>query len=347
MYSEQYLIERIAAKIPSEKRLPRAISAKNGLIVGIGDDAAVLAGHGKQDWIVTCDAFLEDVHFLPNATPADSVGYKSLARATSDIAAMGAIPRFFFLTLAIPAARTGKWFDKFLQGMARAARELGLRLAGGDTTQFSSVAISLTVLGEVAHGRAITRSGARPGDLVYVSGPLGRAELGLRLLQSGIARASSHRALLRPHLYPQIRVDLGSWLARNRIASAMMDISDGLSTDLARLCAASRAGACIEAARIPTVYVPKLSAIARLKLDPLQMALHGGDDYELLFTVSPRNRAKLSRAPSFSHLTQIGEITRDKHILLLDLNGSAHPLRAMGWDPFARSKGKQLVCPRL
>jgi thiamine-monophosphate kinase len=340
MYSEQYLIERITAKIPSEKWLPRAISAKNGLIAGIGDDAAVLAGHGEKHWIVTCDAFLESAHFLSNATPADSAGYKSLARATSDIAAMGAIPRFFFLTLAIPAARTGKWFEQFLQGMARAARELGLRLAGGDTTQFSSVAISLTVFGEAPHGRTIPRSGALPGDLLYVSGPLGRAEFGLRLLQSGLALSSSHRALLRPHLYPRIRVELGSWLARNRVASAMMDISDGLSTSLSLLCTASRVGARIEAVRIPTARIPKSSAIARLKLDPLQMALHGGDDYELLFTISPLNRAKLARAPGFSQLAQIGEITRDKHILLLDSNGSAHPLRPMGWDPFVQSKGK-------
>ena len=199
----------------------------------------ILRERRKTDWVVTCDAFLEGVHFLPDATPADSVGYKSLARATSDIAAMGAIPRFFFLTLAIPATHTGNWFDQFLDGMARAARELGLRLAGGDTTQFSSVAISLTVLGEAAHGSAVARSGARPGDLIYVSGPLGRAELGLRLLQSGLAKASSHRALLQPHFYPRIRVELGTWLARNRIATAMIDISDGLSTDLARLCAAS------------------------------------------------------------------------------------------------------------
>src|SRR5581483_4356712 len=133
MYSEQYLIERIAAKIPSEKRLPRTISITNGLFLGIGDDAALLRSGRKIDWVVTCDAFLEEVHFLPNTTPADSVGYKSLARATSDIAAMGAIPRFFFLTLAVPAIRTGKWFDQFLNGMARAARELDLRLVGGDT----------------------------------------------------------------------------------------------------------------------------------------------------------------------------------------------------------------------
>lgn len=340
MYSEQYLIERIAAKIPSEKRLPRSISVKKGLLLGVGDDAAVLRGGRRTDWVVTCDAFLEGVHFIPGATPASSVGYKSLARATSDIAAMGAVPRFFFLTLAIPAARTGKWFDQFLQGMARAASELGLRLAGGDTTQFSSVAISLTVLGELAHRRAITRAGARPGDLIYVSGPLGRAELGLRLLQSGHARASSHRALLRPHLYPRIRPDLGSWLARNHVASAMMDISDGLSTDLARLCTASRVGARIDAALIPTARITDSSAITDLKLDPLHMALHGGDDYELLFTASPRNHAKLTRAPGFPQLAQIGEITRDKRILLLDSNGSASALRPLGWDPFAKTKRK-------
>jgi thiamine-monophosphate kinase len=338
MYSEQYLIERIAARIPSENGSPPAISAKNGLILGIGDDAAILAGMGEADWIVTCDAFLEGVHFLSNATPADSVGYKSLARATSDIAAMGGTPRFFFLTLAIPGARTGKWFDEFVRGMARAARGLGLRLAGGDTTQFSSVAMSITVLGEIRSGRAVTRAGARAGDLVYVSGPLGRAELGLRLLRSGLARPAADRALLRTHLYPRIRLELGSWLSRNRIATALMDVSDGLSTDLARLCAASGVGASIDAARIPAARIPDSPAIRRLKLDPLQMALHGGDDYELLFTVPPRNRAKLARAPGFSQMSQIGEITRDKRVLLFHSSGSAQPLRPEGWDAFAKSK---------
>jgi thiamine-monophosphate kinase len=340
VYSEQYLIERIAAKIPSEKRLPRPISAKNGLLLGIGDDAAVVAGRNSLDWVITCDAFLEGVHFLPEATPADSVGYKSLARATSDIAAMGAVPRFFFLTLAIPANRTGQWFDQFLQGMARAARELDIRLAGGDTTQFSSVAISLTVLGEARRGRTIARSGARPGDLIYVSGPVGRAELGLQLLQSGFGRLPRHRALLRQHFYPRIRGGLGSWLADNRIASAMMDVSDGLSTDLARLCTASRVGARIDAAHIPVPRIPASPAIVRLKLDPLQLALHGGDDYELLITLSPRNVAKLRRAPGFSQLTQIGEITRSKCILLVDSGGSTQSLHPEGWDPFAKPKRK-------
>ena len=291
-----------------------------------------------MDWASTCDAFLEGVHFLPKTTPPDSVGYKSLARATSDLAAMGASPRFFFLTLALPTSRTGRWLDNFLRGMARAARELGLRLAGGDTTQFPVVSISITVLGAIGQNLAVTRSGARPGDRIYVSGSLGGPQLGLELLRRKAGRSTRYRHLVQPHLYPQIRLELGSWLARHRIASSMMDISDGLSTDLARLCRASRVGARLDAACIPCVRVPISPALARLNLNPLQMALHGGDDYELLFTVPRAKRARLRNAPGFKQLAEIGVITSEKQIVLVDPSGRAKPLVPYGWDPFRKSR---------
>ena len=210
---------------------------------------------------MTCDAFLEGVHFLADRHPADSVGYKSLARAASDIAAMGATPRFFLLTLALPQSRTGEWLSGFLRGMRRAARELGVRLIGGDTTRYPSISISITVFGEVASGRAITRAGARPGDILYVTGRLGRAKLGLEIIRNcplgEVKRViRSQNRLLRQHLYPRIRTRLGEWLAKHRIASSMIDISDGLSTDLGHLCAASRVGARVWAERIPHVAIP-------------------------------------------------------------------------------------------
>ncbi|MGB8523314.1 MAG: thiamine-monophosphate kinase, partial [Candidatus Acidiferrales bacterium] len=317
------------------------------------------------------------------------VGFKSLVRATSDLAAMGATPRFFLLTLAIPASRTGTWLDGFLRGMARAARAMNMVLLGGDTTKSRTVSISITVLGEIPRGLAVTRSGARPGDLIYVSGTLGRAQLGLEVLRNNASRAkesvsqlrfsSGHdfsraanaaiplrlqplrdefysrdtdskpltagsvnqrgpqlRRLLLPHLYPTIRLDLGAWLAKHRIASAMMDLSDGLSTDLARLCTASGVGAQVRSASIPRVALPAALSkhLKRLNLDPLRITLHGGDDYELLFTVSPRNIKKLSKAPDFSQLTAIGEITRGKAVTLVSPNGTKKPLTPQGWDPF-------------
>jgi thiamine-monophosphate kinase len=334
MNSEDKLVERTVRSIPS-------ISVQRGfrgVPIGIGDDGAVLAPNGRADWVLSCDAFLENVHFLARIHPPDSVGYKSLVRAASDLVAMGATPRYFLLTLALPASRTNSWLDDFARGMARAARALGMRLIGGDTTQSKSISISITVLGEIPRGRALTRSGAKPGDLVYVSGKLGRAQLGLDLFLSNFRRWRDHQKLLRPHLYPNIRVKLGEWLAQNKIASAMMDISDGLSTDLGRLCAASGVGARIEASRIPRVAIPaSLSrALKKRKLDSLQMALHGGDDYELLFTVPRRHLRRFRRAPEFSECTAIGEITRGERILLAGDDGTVSTLEARGWDSFRK-----------
>ncbi len=335
MNRERQLVERVGRAVRS-----RTLKiASRGLLLGIGDDAAIIAPGGRSDWVLSCDASLDGVHFLAKSYPPDSVGYKSLVRAASDLAAMGAAPRFFLLTLGIPASLTGSWLDAFLRGMGRAARTMRMVLIGGDTTRSAAVAISITVLGESAHGLALKRSTARVGDIIYVTGKLGRAELGLQLMlhSRGSVKKQSRR-LLQPHLYPKIRLGLGAWLANHRVASAMMDISDGLSTDLGRLCAASRVGAQLCANRIPTVSVPERLS-KQLKsphLDPLQLALHGGEDYELLFTVSPRDVRKLERAPGFSALSPIGEITREKRIILMDDAGRATLLKPYGWDPFGK-----------
>lgn len=334
MDSEGQLIGRVIAALPSEKRAPRRLARSHGLRLGIGDDAAVLRPSVHKEWVFSCDAFLEGVHFIAKRSPAGSAGYKSLVRATSDLTAMGATPRFFFLTLAIPPTRTGTWLDKFLKGMAAAATQLGMRLVGGDTTRFPKVMVSITVLGEIPRGQVVTRAGGRPGDLLYVSGSLGGAQLGLELLRRGLTATSPYRRLVRPHFYPAIKPQLGAWLARRRLASAMMDISDGLSTDLARLCAASRVGARLFETRLPCVRVPR--ALSRLKLDTLQLALHGGEDYQLLFAVPRDNRGQLSRAPGCELLAEIGELTRDKRILLIDAAGRSSRLSPGGWDPFRR-----------
>jgi thiamine-monophosphate kinase len=331
MHKEDQLVEKIARAVPSILG-HRALGA---LRLGISDDSAILSLGGRSDWVLSCDAFLEGVHFLAKAHPADSVGYKCLVRAASDLVAMGASPKYFLMTLALPEFRIGTWLDAFLAGMGRAARYLGMRLIGGDTTKSGSVSISITVLGEVPRGRALTRSGARPGDLIYVTGKLGRAQLGLHLVRANLARRGELQDVLRQHLYPRIPVKLGEWLARTQTASAMMDISDGLSTDLTRLCAASRVGARIEAQRVPCVSIPAgLFRVAR-KMDSLQMALQGGDDYGLLITVPGRRVNRLRLAPDSSSLTCIGEIKTGRRILLVNDNGSSTPLEAHGWDPFS------------
>jgi len=329
--TEGELIERIRARIPSRGASAHAV----GLRIGIGDDAAVLRPPRGREWVLTCDAFLESVHFLAPVHPPRAVGYKALARATSDLAAMGAVPRLFLLSLALPSNRTGEWLDGFLVGMAQAARKFGLVLAGGDTAQNATVAVSVTVLGEVAPGRAVTRAGARPGDLLYVSGRLGAAQLGLELVLRGLYRERCWRPLLEPHFYPELRLRLGQWLARKRLASAMIDTSDGLSTDLGHLGEASGVGARVWADRIPPVRVPP--TLREHGFDPLELALHGGEDYQLLFTVPRRLRKAIPSSHGGVPITQIGGITKGRAMILVGADGRAAPLAARGWDHF-RSK---------
>jgi thiamine-monophosphate kinase len=307
-------------------------STGKGLRVGVGDDAAVLRTGGGAEWVVTTDAFLENVHFLRKIHPPKAVGYKALARATSDIAAMGARSRYFFLTLGLPDACAGEWLDDFLNGMARAARRFGLILAGGDTTKYPVVVTALTVLGEIKRGRSILRSGARPGDLLCVSGRLGEAELGLRLIQRKLQKQKRWSRLLKKHFYPEPRLALGEWLAGHHIATSMIDTSDGLSTDLGHICKASGVGAIVWAQKLPVVSIPP--ELKRLGVDSLELALHGGEDYELLFTVPKKLSTRLTRKLAGIPVTVIGEITREKKVILLGPNGHRSPLQPKGWDPF-------------
>ena len=323
MGKEDQLIERVRRRFPP---------GRGGLRVGIGDDAAVLRATAGADWVVTTDAFLENVHFLRKEHTPRVVGYKALARATSDIAAMGARCRYFFLTLGLPEACAAAWLDDFLGGMSLAARRFGLVLAGGDTTKYAAVVVSLTVVGEVRRGRAILRSGARPGDLLCVSGRLGEAELGLQVIRKKLQRQKRWAGLLKKHCCPEPRLALGEWLAARRLATSMIDTSDGLSTDLGHICKASGVGAMVRAQSVPRVEIPP--GLARLDLDPLQLALHGGEDYELLFTVPKRLAGRLPSKAGGVSVTVIGEITREKKVVVIGPDGKSTRLAAEGWDPF-------------
>jgi thiamine-monophosphate kinase len=318
--NEKALVARIERKL--------AVRKSAALPVGLGDDAALWSPTPGCKTILTCDWFLEGLHFLRHKHPADAVGWKCLARAVSDIAAMGGKPRSYLLSLALPSVLSGKWLSQFLNGLAGASSALRCELAGGDTTGHAMVLINITVVGEVHLKHAVLRSGAKPGEAIFVSGTLGEAELGLRQLRSGRGLARPLNAALRKHLYPEPRLALGQWLAERRMATAMMDLSDGLSTDLRRLCEASGVGARIEASSLP------LTSLVASREGGL-LALHGGDDYELLFTVSKRNAKRLPRAFRRLALTPIGEITREKKIVL-ETNGRVEALRPGGWDPFRK-----------
>jgi thiamine-monophosphate kinase len=298
-----------------------------GLRLGIGDDAALWKPKPGFASILTSDWFLEGSHFLREKHPPESVGWKCLARAASDIAAMGGTPRCFLLNLALPAAISGKWLEEFLAGLRRAAKSLDCVLAGGDTTRSQRILISVTVIGEIREGQEVRRSGASPGDLVYVSGTLGEAEHGLQLFRKGRGKVSPKNLALRKHLYPEPRVALGRWLAERKLATAMMDVSDGLSSDLPRLCAASGVGALLDPAKLPLPDGADRESARHL-------ALHGGDDYELLFTVAPRNLASLSAKFRKLRLTQVGKLTRELGVRILGIDGKPEPLRVAGWDPF-------------
>jgi thiamine-monophosphate kinase len=310
------------------RKIERAFGYKSGkrLVLVVGDDAALWTERPGVESVLTCDWFLEGTHFLRDKHPADAVGWKCLARAVSDIAAMGGMPQCFLMSLALPESLTGKWLDGFLGGLRRASRALRCELAGGDTTRRDEVLISIAVIGETARGIALRRSGARAGDVLFVSGTLGEAALGLREIRGAPRLARDGNAALQKHLYPYPRLELGQWLAMKRLATAMMDMSDGLSSDLPRLCEASRVGARIDASSLP------VSSATNLR-DARKLALHAGDDYELLFSVAKNKVHGIPVEFRGLRLTRVGEITRQRKILVTE-GARTRSLKPGGWDPF-------------
>jgi len=327
--SEDSILRKIA-----DSARPWKDGTGRSVTLGIGDDAALFRPKPGYETILTCDWFLEGTHFSRERHPPDAVGWKCVARAISDIAAMGGAPCCFLLSLALPESHTGRWLDVFFGGLRRASRKFRCALAGGDTTRQDEILINVTVVGEVRAGSAALRSGARTGDILFVSGRLGGAELGLRLLKRDHKPPTLRNSVVRKHLYPEPRLALGQWLVKNGLASAMMDLSDGLSSDLPRLCAASRVGVILAESKIPRLQMTDV-AFKHVR-DPLQFALHGGDDYELLFTVPPRKVKRLPKTFQGVSLTAIGKITRRRELLVLDESGETTQLMPCGWDPFRK-----------
>jgi thiamine-monophosphate kinase len=330
--NEDLIVRRIAQSFPPW----RSHAARQFLALGIGDDAALFRPKHGHETILTCDWFLEGTHFFRDKHPPDSVGWKCLARAVSDIAAMGGAPRCFLVSLALPETDTGRWLNLFLGGLRRASRKFQCALAGGDTTRRNEILINVAVVGEVRSGSALLRSTARPGDFLYVSGRLGEAELGLQIVRQSQGVARKNSLWTRKHLYPEPRLALGQWLVKKSLATALMDLSDGLSSDLSRLCAASAVGARLEKAKIPRIQAPDVAV--KHGCDPLQLALHGGDDYELLFAVPPSKAKLIPETFRSVGLTAIGRITRKRRLILLEENGRARQLLPYGWDPFRKTQ---------
>lgn len=343
-HTENSLLARIEKRFRSSaekhSNANKFSEISNQVSLGIGDDAALFHPTPGCETILTCDWFLERSHFLLHRHPADSVGWKCLARAISDIAAMGGVPRCFLMSLALPATSTGAWLTEFLGGLRRAANFFDCPLAGGDTTRRNEILINITVVGGVKRGRALRRDGANVGDVIFVSGRLGGAARGLQLLRKRHGIADRNDPQLREHLYPQPRLALAQWLAEKRLATSAMDLSDGLSSDLPRLCAASHVGARIDAAKLPTMNLGAShrnhNATENRAYDDksLDLALNGGDDYELLFTVPEKSAVKIPSKFEGLPLQPIGEITRTRKILLVGAGRKPDELKPGGWDPF-------------
>lgn len=307
---------------------------------GIGDDCAVLRlpsrGGKALDTMVTTDFTLEDVHFRRAWHSPESVGHRCLTRGLSDIAAMGGDPVAAFLSLALPPDLPQDWVNRFIAGLIALAEKYDVTLAGGDTAQSpSEILADIIVLGTVPSGEAILRSGARPGDFIYVTGELGGSAAAVMKMEENPKRRLNPRQYLR-HFFPEPRIKVARFLRERKLASSMIDTSDGLSTDLAHICEESGVGAEVQAEAIPRASVGK----GPRQVD-LPLALHGGEDYELLFT-APRGSQMPSRVAGVA-ITQIGHITRHRKIVLMNRNGVRHELRPHGWEHFSRIRQKGLI----
>lgn len=311
-----------------------------GVSLGIGDDCALLALRAGEEAAVTTDLSIAGRHFRIDWHAPESVGHRVLARGLSDLAAMGARPVAAFLSLGLPreltvsAGRRAAWVERFFDGLLALAEAHKISLAGGDLAESPLALADIVLVGALPRGKALLRSGARVGDQIYVTGGLGGAANGLdRLKRLAEAQpASSHppripkklAAELAPHLYPQPRIAQGLWLRRGGIASAALDLSDGLSTDLAHLCEESGVAAEVDAALLPIHSGATLA-----------QALHGGEDYELLFTAP--TAARLPRSIAGVSITKIGRIVKARssqsQILLVTPQG-VQPLTPQGWEHF-------------
>jgi thiamine-monophosphate kinase len=302
--------------------------------LGLTDDVAFIDGPDGEEYVLKTDAIVEGVHFLPD-DPPDLVARKLLRVNLSDLAGKGAAPVGYLLMTALPRSRDEEWLAAFAAGLAADQSAYGIGLLGGDSTATEGPAtLSATVIGRVARGRAVLRSTAKPGDLVYVSGTLGDAALGLLALRGELPELDgAHLAFLADrYRLPQPRVALGQRLLG--VAQAMMDISDGLVGDLGHICETSGVGATIEAAALP--LSPAARAVVAAEPERLLAALGGGDDYELLLTVPARKAAAIPMlaAETGVPLTHIGRIEAGKGVSVVDAAGKAMPVQVAGYRHF-------------
>ncbi|MCX5863510.1 MAG: thiamine-phosphate kinase [Deltaproteobacteria bacterium] len=317
-------------------RIRQAAGSSGDLLLGIGDDCAVYKTPPDRVSLVTTDTMVEGVHFDLAWHPPLELGRKAASVNISDIAAMGGLPRFALLSLALAPAFDGRWLDAFMVGFLAVLAEHGVALIGGDTVQSGHESVlAVTVLGEMAEAELVTRKGARPGDVVLVSGFLGEAAAGLALCRLGLAHEPDWQTLVAAHLDPVPQVALGRALAVSGLVYAMQDLSDGLATDLAHVCTESGVGALVMADKIP--LSPVLRQAAEIcGQSPLDWALSGGEDYQLLFTVGEQQVAELCtlvREQTGRELFAVGRIIEGQGVFLEEA-GQRREISYRGYEHF-------------
>lgn len=321
------LIERIAA----------LTGAASGAVVGIGDDTAVLDTGGPRLLLATIDIQVEGRHFLRNRIPARALGRRTAAINLSDIGAMGGEPRWALVSLALPPDLEVGWVEDLYRGLGEELGRFGAAVIGGNLSGGETIMIDLALLGEVERERLLRRGGARPGDAILVTGTLGASAAGRFALDAGLDPSDPAVAeVIRAHESPIPRVTAGRAIAATGRATAMLDLSDGLSSDLGHICDASGTGALIDAAALPIAAATR-SVAARLGLDPVRLAVAGGEDYELLLTATTEAveplRAAVRDAAAID-LTVVGRILPAAEGRWLSVAGGRAPLTAAGWDHF-------------
>jgi thiamine-monophosphate kinase len=344
---------------PGEFQLIRSLARRFGrtgprVHRGIGDDAAVVQPGPGDILLLTTDLLAEGVHFRRDTARPEDIGFKAAVANLSDIAAMGGTPQFVLVSLAIPSGWRAASVGRLYKGLMEACRPHGVELVGGDTSSsLQGLFISVTLTGYADYSSVLTRSAARAGDLIYVTGTLGDSLAGLGLLQNHCGAALTRREagyLVGRHRRPAARIQAGRLLARHRLASAAIDLSDGLSGDLPHLCAQSGVGAEILADSLPLSPACRAYASARA-LDPVSLALQGGEDYELLFTVPPGHRDRVDRLAGRAGClwSPIGVIRPSSFGLRLRLsNGRLRKWRIAGYEHFRnwRSPAQEAACSR-
>jgi thiamine-monophosphate kinase len=304
--SESELIARVQTRLPQ---------APDWLVVGIGDDGAVIEAGRNRLEVLTVDALVEGIHFDRRFTPPAAIGHRALAVNLSDLAAMGAEPRWALLSLVLPPALPFEDFDGIIDGLATLARRHRLHVVGGNLTRSPGpLMLDITAAGSVKRRQVLQRSGAKPGDLVFVTGTIGAAAAGLEMLAAG---ADVVDACADRYLHPVPRVREGLLLARNRAATACMDLSDGLADGVRQIAASSGVGITIDAETLPIDDATR-HWFERRAGNAIVPAATGGDDYELIFTVRPNRagRLKALRLHGGAPITKIGVCTEERHVIL-------------------------------